>query len=84
MSLSATGKTASTLLPICLLSVAMVSIQSGASLAKSLFSLVGAEGITTLRLGFGTLILFIIFRPWRMRFVAGSRLPLLIYGLALG
>ncbi|WP_367672683.1 threonine/homoserine exporter RhtA [Serratia symbiotica] len=84
MSLSVTGKTASTLLPICLLIVAMVSIQSGASLAKSLFPLVGAEGITTLRLGFGTLILFIIFRPWRMRFAAGSRLPLLIYGLALG
>ncbi|NIH12481.1 MAG: threonine/homoserine exporter RhtA [Serratia symbiotica] len=78
------GKTASTLLPICLLIVATVSIQSGASLAKSLFPLVGAEGITTLRLGFGTLILFIIFRPWRMRFAAGSRLPLLIYGLALG
>lgn len=84
MSLSVSGKTASTLLPICLLIVAMVSIQSGASLAKSLFPLVGAEGITTLRLGFGTLILFIIFRPWRMRFAAGSRLPLLIYGLALG
>jgi inner membrane transporter RhtA len=62
----------------------MVSIQGGASLAKSLFPLVGAEGITTLRLGIGTLILFIIFRPWRMRFAAGSRLPLLVYGLALG
>ncbi|CAI2134668.1 Inner membrane transporter rhtA [Serratia ficaria] len=62
----------------------MVSIQGGASLAKSLFPLVGAEGITTLRLGIGTLILFVIFRPWRMRFAAGSRLPLLIYGLALG
>lgn len=84
MSLSVTGKTASTLLPICLLIVAMVSIQSGASLAKSLFPLVGAEGITMLRLGFGTLILFIIFWLWRMHFSAGSRLTLLIYGLALG
>lgn len=84
MSLSVTGKTASTLLPICLLIVAMVSIQSSASLAKSLFPLVGAEGITMLRLGFGTLILFIIFWLWRMHFSAGSRLTLLIYGLALG
>ncbi len=62
----------------------MISIQSGASLAKSLFPLVGAQGITSLRLGIGTLILFVIFKPWRMRFAAGSRLPLLIYGVALG
>lgn len=84
MSLSTSGRAPSALLPICLLIIAMVSIQSGASLAKSLFPIVGAEGITTLRLFIGTLILFIIFRPWRMRIVAGSRLPLLIYGLSLG
>jgi inner membrane transporter RhtA len=78
------SKASSTLFPICLLLIAMVSIQGGASLAKSLFPVIGAEGITTLRLGIGTLILFIIFRPWRMRFSAGSRLPLIIYGLALG
>lgn len=84
MSASTPAKASSALLPICLLIIAMVSIQGGASLAKSLFPLVGAEGITTLRLSIGTLILFIIFRPWRMRFAAGSRLPLLVYGLALG
>ncbi|QUY49734.1 threonine/homoserine exporter RhtA [Serratia plymuthica] len=84
MSASTPAKAPSALLPICLLVIAMVSIQGGASLAKSLFPLVGAEGITTLRLSIGTLILFIIFRPWRMRFAAGSRLPLLVYGLALG
>lgn len=84
MSSSVTAKASSALLPICLLIIAMISIQSGASLAKSLFPRVGAEGITTLRLGIGTLILFIIFRPWRMHFAAGSRLPLLIYGLSLG
>ncbi|MFI8415574.1 threonine/homoserine exporter RhtA [Serratia sp. NPDC078593] len=84
MSSSVTTKASLTLLPICLLIVAMVSIQGGASLAKSLFPIVGAEGITTLRLSMGTLILFVIFRPWRMRFAVGSRLPLLIYGLSLG
>ncbi len=71
-------------LPICLLIIAMISLQSSASLAKSLFPLVGAQGITSLRLGFGTLILFIIFKPWRMHFTAASRISLLIYGLALG
>ncbi len=35
--------------------VAMTSIQSGASLAKSLFPVVGAPGVTVLRLALGTL-----------------------------
>lgn len=84
MSLSPSSKHSLPLVPILLLVIAMISIQSGASLAKSLFPLVGAQGITSLRLGIGTLILFVIFKPWRMRFAAGSRLPLLIYGVALG
>ena len=37
-------------LPIVILLVAMASIQGGASLAKSLFPLVGAPGVTALRL----------------------------------
>lgn len=44
-------------LPIVVLLIAMCSIQSGASLAKSLFPLVGAPGVTALRLALGTLIL---------------------------
>jgi len=62
----------------------MASIQSGASLAKSLFPLVGAPGVTALRLALGTIILVIIFRPWRLRFTPEQRKPLLFYGLALG
>ncbi|TJZ63771.1 threonine/homoserine exporter RhtA [Raoultella planticola] len=71
-------------LPILVILIAMVSIQSGASLAKSLFPLVGAPGVTALRLALGTLILVIIFKPWRLRFTAEQRLPLLLYGLPLG
>ncbi|GMB62782.1 threonine/homoserine exporter RhtA [Pectobacterium parmentieri] len=61
----------------------MLSIQSGAALAKNLFPLIGATGVTALRLGIGTIILCIIFKPWRMRF-SSNRLPLLIYGITLG
>ncbi len=43
-------------LPIIILLVAMASIQGGASLAKSLFPLVGAPGVTALRLALGTLV----------------------------
>ena len=56
---------ASVLLPISLLIIAMFSIQIGASLAKSLFPAVGAMGATSLRLGFGTLLLWLVLRPWR-------------------
>ncbi|QGN37359.1 threonine/homoserine exporter RhtA [Klebsiella oxytoca] len=71
-------------LPILVIIIAMISIQSGASLAKSLFPLVGAPGVTALRLALGTLILVVIFKPWRLRFAAEQRLPLLLYGLSLG
>ena len=73
-----------TWLPIFILLVAMASIQSGASLAKSLFPLVGAPGVTALRLALGTIILVIVFRPWRLRFTPEQRKPLLFYGLSLG
>jgi len=62
----------------------MLSIQSGASLAKSLFPIVGAPGVTALRIALGTLILVVIFKPWRLRFKKEQRLPLLFYGLSLG
>ncbi|KAA5967046.1 threonine/homoserine exporter RhtA [Pantoea sp. M_9] len=71
-------------LPIVILLVAMMSLQGGASLAKSLFDVAGAPGITALRLGLGTLLLCLFFKPWRLRFTPAQRKPLLIYGLALG
>ena len=71
-------------LPVLVLIIAMSSIQSGASLAKTLFPLIGAPGVTALRLALGTLILVLVFKPWRLRFSREQRLPLLLYGLSLG
>lgn len=71
-------------LPILVILISMVSIQSGASLAKSLFPLIGAPGVTALRLVLGTLILVVVFKPWRLHFAREQRLPLLFYGLSLG
>ncbi|UOZ19688.1 threonine/homoserine exporter RhtA [Enterobacter asburiae] len=76
--------TSSVWLPVAVILIAMLSIQSGASLAKSLFPLVGAPGVTTLRIVLGTAILVVIFKPWRLRFKKEQRLPLLFYGLSLG
>ena len=72
------------LFPIGLLLIAMASIQTGASLAKSLFPLVGAQGTTSLRLIFASIILLLVLRPWRARFTAKSLRTVFIYGIALG
>lgn len=74
----------SLLLPIALLVIAMTSIQSGASLAKSLFPLIGAEGTTALRLSLAALILCIVMRPWRTRPNFAAWRSLLGYGVSLG
>lgn len=71
-------------LPIVVLVISMVSIQGGAALAKSMFPMIGPQGVTAVRLGLGTLILAVIFKPWRLRFKREQRLPLFFYGLALG
>ncbi|MBC3363661.1 threonine/homoserine exporter RhtA [Pseudomonas sp. SWRI154] len=73
-----------TLYPVALLLIAMASIQSGASLAKSMFPVVGAQGTTTLRLIFASLIMLLLLRPWRAKLTAQSLRTVVIYGLALG
>ena len=82
--MSGTSRKLPSWLPILVILISMISIQSGASLAKSLFPMIGAPGVTALRLALGTLILVIIFKPWRLRFAKEQRLPLLFYGLSLG
>ncbi|WP_426141892.1 threonine/homoserine exporter RhtA [Pseudomonas sp. DWP3-1-2] len=77
-------KLSSMLFPIGLLLIAMASIQTGASLAKSLFPIVGAQGTTTLRLVFASVILLLVLRPWRARFTSKSLRTIFVYGIALG
>jgi len=72
------------LVPIALLLVAMVSIQTGATIAKSLFPLVGAPGATALRLFFAALILLAVMRPWRAMPRGREWRSLALYGVALG
>lgn len=61
----------------------MASIQSGASVAKSLFPIIGAEGTTTLRCAVAALILLAIFKPWKKKISRKSKIASLQYGLAL-
>ncbi|MBN2978846.1 threonine/homoserine exporter RhtA [Pseudomonas fluorescens] len=75
---------ASVLFPVGLLLIAMASIQSGASLAKSMFPVIGAQGTTTLRLIFASVIMLLILRPWRAKLTAKSLRTVVVYGMALG
>ena len=79
-----TKSLASTLFPVGLLLIAMASIQSGASLAKSMFPIIGAQGTTTLRLLFASIIMLLILRPWRAKLTARSLKTVIVYGIALG
>lgn len=64
--------------------IAQFSINLGAAVAKSLFPLVGPEGVAALRSGIAALILLAVMRPWRTRITGRQAGFLLAYGLSLG
>jgi inner membrane transporter RhtA len=78
------SRSTSPLLPLGTLLLAMLSFQCGAALAKQLFPLVGAQGTTAMRLGLGTLILWLLRRPWRRLAGREGWASLWGYGLTLG
>jgi len=59
-------------------------INIGAALAKSLFPIVGPEGVAALRSAMAALILTAVLRPWRVAITRRQAGYLLIYGLSLG
>jgi len=78
------NKLSSTFLSITSVLIAIISIQSGASLAKQLFPIVGATGATALRLSIAAVILLIIWRPWKTKLTRRQLITIAIYGTALG
>jgi inner membrane transporter RhtA len=73
------------MIAILTLLIAMLSIQSGASLAKQLFPVVGVQGTTTLRIAIAAVILNLIWRPWSHQGLNRAHLKVLVkYGMALG
>jgi inner membrane transporter RhtA len=49
-----------------------------------MFPVVGAQGTTTLRLIFASVIMLLLLRPWRARLTAQSLRTVIVYGMALG
>lgn len=74
----------SILLPVLYVIVAMISIQLGAAIAKTLFPRLGPQGTTALRLAISSILMFAVLRPWRMRLTGKAWRSILIYGVALG
>ncbi len=71
-------------LPVAVLLVAMVSVQTGAALVKGLFPKVGVAGATTLRLALASFMLLAVWRPWRRLPKVREARSLIIYGAAMG
>jgi inner membrane transporter RhtA len=71
-------------LPLGTVVLAIVSVQTGAALAKHLFPVVGAQGAVTLRLTLAAAILLIIWRPWRRPLERRTAMVIVGFGLALG
>ncbi len=72
------------IVPIAAALLAMVSVQTGASIAKTLFPVIGPIGTVALRIGFGTLVLVTALRPWRTRISKTNWQPLALYGVSIG
>lgn len=62
----------------------LISLAAGTSFAKSMFPALGPEGTTAYRIVFATLMLMLVFRPWRRQWCRADILPLALYGVTLG
>lgn len=58
----------------------LLSLQVGAAFAKTIFPLVGPEGVAALRIGITALILGLMIRPWTLKIERSSWRNILIYG----
>jgi inner membrane transporter RhtA len=61
----------------------LVSVQTGAAVSKSMFPLVGADGVAALRLGMSAIVLGLLLRPWTIWPRARWR-DLVAYGVVMG
>ena len=76
--------TTSPFFSVALLLVSMLSIQCSASLAKTVFPMVGPAATTALRLLFAALVLLPVMRPWRAKLTLRDWQPIILYGLSTG
>jgi inner membrane transporter RhtA len=78
------GHRTATAAALTVLFAAMVSFQAGASIAKTLFPLIGPIGTVALRVALGAVLLGLTMRPWRVRIRQSTGGALLAYGISMG
>ena len=71
-------------MPVLAILAAMIAQYAGAAVAKTLFPLVGPDGVAALRVGLSALLLVVAWQAWRARFSGRDILGLALYGAALG
>lgn len=71
-------------LPIIAAFTSIISIQTSAALSKTLFPLVGSDGVAALRIGLAAVILFVLLRPYHLKIGKTDAYNIMIYGLVLG
>jgi inner membrane transporter RhtA len=72
------------LLPYGALFGAIVTLCVGTSFAKTLFPLVGAQGVSAYRVGFAALILLAVWRPWKHPLSRTDLSKVATYGAVMG
>ncbi|WP_343623938.1 DMT family transporter [Flavobacterium lindanitolerans] len=70
--------------PIPAVLLAIISVQSGAAIAKTLFPSIGAAGTASLRIGISALILMAVYRPKLTKLTKEQWKFVIPYGLCLG
>lgn len=70
--------------PIAIILISMAAVQGSSSLAKYLFPILGPSGMTAWRLLFSSIMLVLIFKPWRKPISKQAWKYIVLYGFALG
>lgn len=70
--------------PLPAVLLAIISVQSGAAIAKGLFPAIGAAGTASLRIGISALILLAVYRPNLKKITVEQWKLVIPYGLSLG
>jgi len=70
--------------PIPAVLLAIISVQSGAAIAKTLFPSIGAAGTASLRIGISALILMAVYRPKLTKLTKEQWKFVIPYGVCLG
>lgn len=70
--------------PVPAVLLAIISVQCGAAIAKTLFPIIGAAGTASMRIGFSAFILLLVYRPNFKKITSKQWKIVIPYGLCLG